>query len=425
VNLNINWGLFDSNVNVAAAVQQGMREGQAFRARQMAMKREQDEHEYQQAERARAGEARSALSGYLLSGSRQAQPSAFEGGDPLSTPATPVQVGMSEGVVRRDMPPASTLSDRMEGGRPLGSAAAPAFTPLSPTPGTNGLLAMIGDGQVPGAAPAAALPVNGLMPSMMGRPMPQRSRAARLPEPEAGNPDWERYVRADPSGAMKTMLGRHELTKAQNEAMVTQMDLIGRLARGAVDQPSYEAALQQAQGMGLDTSSLPPQFDPAAVNAIELQALSAKEYLTEQRNDRRLEWDIEDDQIDNTRDDRSVESQVDYREGQLDNTRRGQDLTDARGRRGQDLSSGDRRRGQNLSSADRQRGQTLTDARGRRGQDMTDVRVRRGQDMGGGRARGARGRGGGSTARAVGPDGRAIVLRGGKWVDEVTGRPVS
>jgi len=241
-------------------------------------------------------------------------------------------------------------------------------------------------------------PVNALSGAPPSSPLTVAPRSSLQEPPTAGDPNWERYVHADPAGAMKTLLSRHEVTKAQNEALFTQMDLMARLARSAVDQPSYDAALQQARAAGLDTSSMPTEFDPARVNSIELQALSAKEHLSQQREDRKLDWNIEDDQIDNSRADRNVDSQVGYRQGQLANTRRGQNLTDARGRRGQDLQHGDRTRGQDL-----------TDARGR----------------GSASYQGRGGRGGGAApAVAVGPDGHKIVVKNGRWVDAQTGQPV-
>jgi hypothetical protein len=143
-------------------------------------------------------------------------------------------------------------------------------------------------------------------------------------------------------------------------------------------QPSYDAALQQAREAGLDTFSMPAEYDSARVNSIEMQALSAKEHLSQQREDRKLDWNIEDDQIDNTRADRNVDSEVGYRHGQLANTRRGQDLTDAR-----------------------VRGSASNKIRGDR-QGLND----------------------GSSAVAVGPNGHQIVVKNGRWVDAQTGQPV-
>jgi hypothetical protein len=219
---------------------------------------------------------------------------------------------------------------------------------------------------------------------------------------------------------MKHVLSQRELTKAENEALTSQMDLVGRLAASAVDQPSYAAALEQGRAMGVDVSMLPETFDPDRVNAIQLQALSAKELLAEQRQARRLDWDIRDDELDNDPADENTESQINYRGEQvrlggerIQTTRRGQDLTDTRARRGQDLVSGDKRRGQDLSDARERRGQDMTDRRGRESASFT----------GAGRKPG---RAGSSSARIINPQtGRAAILKNGAWVDEQTGKPLS
>ncbi len=54
---------------------------------------------------------------------------------------------------------------------------------------------------------------------------------------------------------------------------------------------------------------------------------------------------------------------------------------------------------------------------------MTDARGRRGQDLRG-RSGGGRGRTGSNPARAVDANGRAVVVRGGRWVYEDSGQPV-
>lgn len=204
--------------------------------------------------------------------------------------------------------------------------------------------------------------------------------------PAQGTDAWERYVRADPSGAMKTVLDRANLTKAQNEAMFTQMDMIARLARGAVDQETYTAALRQAEGRGMDVSSLPQEFNPDAVNAIELQALTAKDWLSEQRALRKQDWDIEDDQADNERADRDTDDRI----------------SDRAARRG-------------LTA----RGQNLTDARGRRGQDMTDKRVRESAGFRGSPGKPSKPAAGNVAAEGTviqNAQGKRMVKRGGQWV---------
>jgi hypothetical protein len=443
VTLNINWGLFDSNVDVPGKFFEGMERGRQWRDRRelrnalaaysdnpndpvarrtiMALNPQVgvtlEDQAYQRSERERATQARSALSGYLLS-SRARQRSAF---DPWAPKAGEVTVSIDpEGKVRRSQPPVRTLAEGIgeSGSVPFQPSAFGAEPPMGSGMARGaGMVATVPDAENPSPAPAAALPTSA--PGQHGTVMlgntPARPRAlSRMPEMGPDNPDWERYVEADPSGAMKVMLSRQDLTKAENEALLSQMEVIARLARGAVDQPSYEAALAEAASLGLNTSHLPREFDPTAVNAMELRALSGKEYLTEQRNDRRLEWDIQDDEFDNARDDRNVDSQVSTRAGQLANTRRGQDLTDARGRRGQDLSDSRGRRGQDMTDARGRRGQDVTDARGRRGQDVTDRRGRDSASFQGRSGKGGRGAGG---AVIVNPaTGEKMQLKDGKWV---------
>lgn len=228
------------------------------------------------AEAGRETEARGALADWVMGGGQVPQRGAFPQRNALLTGPAPTTPALGA----------------------FGSTNALAVDPQPTTPALGG------------ARP------NALLPDAAAQASPPTA-ALRSGPPEhdyaAGDAAWERYVRADPSGAMKTMLERANLTKAQNEALTSQYDIIARLARGAVDQESYTKALQEAQSHGIDTSSLPQQFDENAVNAIELQALSAKEYLAEQRDQRRLDWNIEDDRIDNARADRSEARQEYYR----------------------------------------------------------------------------------------------------------------
>lgn len=94
-------------------------------------------------------------------------------------------------------------------------------------------------------------------------------------------------------------------------------------------------------------------------------------------------------------------------------------------RRGQDIGSADRRRGQDITA----RGQRITSqdrAADRRQRSeiagQTDRRIR---DSAGFRGTPRRGSAA-NSARMVNPTtGQAIILKGGKWVDEKTGKPVS
>jgi hypothetical protein len=239
---------------------------------------------------------------------------------------------------------------------------------------------------------------------------------------------FQRLAVADPQTAIRL---RRQISELDDDELKTSSSINEaglRIMGGVYDQASYEAAIRRGRELyrrfGLEDTAfdeLPPQFSPEVVQQARMEAMEAKDQFAAVRADRKLEWEIEDDLLDNERADENLESIRGYREGQLSNTRRGQDLTDARGRRGQDLSSTDRRRGQDLTDTRGRQGQAMTDERGRRGQDMTDQRVRQSASFQG---RGNRGRAG-SAAPASIAEGTVIkhpqtgeqrVRRGGQWV---------
>lgn len=268
--------------------------------------------------------------------------------------------------------------------------------------------------------------------------------ASQPAPPSARESAFARMAATDPAAAI-------EARKAQFEHMEGQLDMISRLAGSAVDQTSYTNARNRAAALGLDVSSLPEQFSPAIVSQVLNEALSAKERLAAMRADRRLTWDIEDDEIDNARADENLDSLTAYREGSLSNVRRGQDLRSSDTRRGQDLTDRRGRRGQDIASGDRRRGQDITDKRNRdkptspagvvapilakeaSGQPLTageqKVLDRFYKRRGGRGARAAAPPPPGATTAAVRirpnepvsqlADGRLAVVRDGKWVPAV------
>ncbi|WP_324748794.1 hypothetical protein SH591_08735 [Sphingomonas sp. LY54] len=317
-----------------------------------------DDATYQRGERQRAGEFRSAHTEYLLGG---------DGAAPNALSPAPAEAHSEQPA------PQNALLGMMAQGpaSPAGSVA---------TPATQG---------------AAAPPPRSAF---------ERSSA------------WRRMVQADPAAAQQIRGNLAKMTRLEVDAVDATNDQALEILATVTDQASYEAAKERARAMyqqyGQDPSlidTLPGAYSPDTIRSLRTQAMETKDLLTALRHDRKLEWDIEDDEIDNQRDDRNVDSQVDYRQGQLANTRRGQDLTDTRGRRGQDIGSRDRQRGQDIGSRDRTRGQDQSSADRRRGQDLR------------GRGRG-RGRGGGSNAVVAegtviqGPNGQKAVRRGGRWV---------
>ena len=56
-------------------------------------------------------------------------------------------------------------------------------------------------------------------------------------------------------------------------------DMVLQLLGGVNDQSSYDAAKQQAQGMGLDVSRLPQMYDPSVIRQLGMSALSTKDQI--------------------------------------------------------------------------------------------------------------------------------------------------
>lgn len=422
--VNIDFSLLGKAPDIGASFQQGMQQGRALRMQRdrdgalaaygqnpndpramatlwqadPALAAQLETLNQKRSEFTRAGEERNALTDFFVARNSPGQPGAL--------PTRPTTSNALSGLAEPSSPvpqPVNALS---------ALTPAPAQLPMSVgQPSLLGGGMMESDNAQGGAVPAPVMSA----PVMPGATAPARVRDSRADDA------LMRLARQNPETAFKVQAEELKTDKARFELAETRLDLIGRLAGSANDQASYTAALQRGAAMGIDVSTLPQEFDPAAVDAIRMQALDGKEQLAAARADRKLDWDIDDDELDNERDDRNVGSQIETRQGQLANTRRGQDLSDARGRRGQDLSDARGRRGQDLTDSRGRRGQDVTDARGRRGQDIGDKRGRESASFRGTGGRGRRGGGGAGTsgARIVNPQtGKAMVLRNGQWVPE-------
>lgn len=360
-------------------------------APEMAMRAQN--HRYQQDERQRVANARGALSDYVLG-------NGTPGPLGVALPSNPAAAGVvapAPGAPVAD-PPASTPSALSPGAGVL-SGAAPA-----PQPSALGALA---------PAPAALQPV-------------AASSAELAPKP--GEDPWSRAVRLDPEAALEiqgrqfqNQRQRVQLTQDQFELLRDTNEDTLRLLGGIEQVPeaqrpaAWRAAIGEAQSLygriGIDvTDRLPAEYDPVAYDRLMRAALKTRDRFAVMNAENRLDWDIEDDEIDNRRADRGMDSLEQYRRDQIRLGMRGQDLTDARGRRGQDITSSDRRRGQDIGSSDRRRGQDQSSSDRRRGQDM------RGR---GGRGRaGNRGGGTGQNARYRNPqNGKEVEWNGSAWVE--------
>jgi hypothetical protein len=230
--------------------------------------------------------------------------------------------------------------------------------------------------------PLAPAPALGDAPSA-APPRNLATAAADGPIPESVA--YERMVRADPEGALKAEAAQGKVTKQDVDVWQAVNSASLQLMGGVHDQASYDAAkaqghlLHQRFGVGQDALALPDKYDPEVVHGLMMQAMDVGRQLAAIRAQHKLDWDIEDDQIDNARADRNVDSEIHHRTAEEGLTARGQNMTDARGRFGIETLSTDRRRGQDIESTDR-----------RRGQDLGAETSRRGQDLGGRRGHGGR-----------------------------------
>lgn len=212
-----------------------------------------------------------------------------------------------------------------------------------------------------------------------GLPGAEAERQANA-SPMRGNPDaWRQYVQFDPEGAIDFRSTSQDWQKEQFEQVERMNDAWLQILSGVSDQASYDRAKNKARalfgslGMRFDDYDVPEQYDPAVVTQARMEATSTKDQLAAIRADRKLEWDMEDDRIDNERMDRNTDSLIDTRAGRLSEyernnraraglTQRGQDLTDERGRRGQDLT--DKRARDGVRSQGKKARPVAVDAKG-------------------------------------------------------------
>lgn len=261
--------------------------------------------------------------------------------------------------------------------------------------------------------PTGAGPANpsGMAPT---GPRPFADTAVAMGQPSAR----ERAIRANPEGFLTFEGKRLQINKGDFDNFRSLNDMGMQILGGVSDQPSYEAAKQHAAelyerfGFGDQVAAflqgLPAEYSPEVVRQLQLQGMDTSKQLQAIARENRLSWDIEDDMTDNERADESAASLDRYRQGQLSNGRRGQDIRSRDTRRGQNLTDARGRRGQNIASRDRQRGQ-----------DITDRRVRESAAF-----RGRYGKVRRDEPVAVGPNGQSLVVRNGQWIDVGTGKPV-
>lgn len=242
-------------------------------------------------------------------------------------------------------------------------------------------------------------------------------------------------VEADPSKALEGQQAMDQLNDNHVKLASTINAHAIQLLAGVHDQASYDEAKARARdlygqaGVDFDSLHLPDAYSPAAIDQLTQSALATKDRLAGIREDRKIDWTIQDGQADNARQDRATDSLIGYRSAEVSLgrdrnalTRRGQDMTDSRTRYVHDTPAGRQPTQGTVIGAiltKRATGQPVTPAE--QGV-LNDYYLGRGGR--GGRGRGRMGGGLQDGATATGPGGHTITLRGGRWVDSQTGQPV-
>ncbi len=154
---------------------------------------------------------------------------------------------------------------------------------------------------------------------------------------------WSDYVRADPEGAMDYRSATTKWNAEQFDAAKELNDGVLQILGGVYDQASYQRSKNMARalygrfGVNLDDFQLPEEYSPELVRQLQIQAMDTRHQLDTARRERQLDWDIEDDRLDNQRMDERNADLERHRRERRDEMRRNNVQRDATTRRGQDL----------------------------------------------------------------------------------------
>jgi hypothetical protein len=118
----------------------------------------------------------------------------------------------------------------------------------------------LGDAYKESVGPDGTLNRSGLLTSLA-----KRGLGAKVPTIQKGFADQD-----------KSMM---EAEKLKLETGITKANLGAQILSSVKDQASYDAARQEALARGLDVSRMPPQFDPAFIQAKLQETLSFKDQL--------------------------------------------------------------------------------------------------------------------------------------------------
>lgn len=229
---------------------------------------------------------------------------------------------------------------------PSRPSAASQTNALMPPPAPSSGIMPSPDSPLGGGVPIGVAPVG------QAGADPMSPMGAAPVDPRADS--FRRMAQADPDAAMRAQLSQMRLSKEQLDQINDLNGAALRLLAGVHDQESLNAASDRARrmygkyGVDFDELGVPTEYDPDAIQGLMLSALETDKQLAALRAERRLEWDIEDDQVDNERSDRNTDSMIGTRGARVGIARDSVNRADARGRRGQDMTSTDRRRGQDM-----------------------------------------------------------------------------
>ncbi|MAF04959.1 MULTISPECIES: hypothetical protein [unclassified Herbaspirillum] len=92
--------------------------------------------------------------------------------------------------------------------------------------------------------------------------------------------------------AAEAQKAQREADKATLEQAIQKQALISQYAGSATDQTSWTAALKAVAQMGVDTSQIPEQFDPATAKQLQLRALTGVQQLDQHWKQQGYDLDV-------------------------------------------------------------------------------------------------------------------------------------
>jgi hypothetical protein len=296
---DINWGLLGRPIDMAGVVNQGFNQGQQIGRRRVA-------------EQAMGVLARDSSNVDALATLYQADPDTAARMETVGHERTKRQQDQNALAAQRNY-----VTARYGGGGGGGGAMPNA---LGPTDRTVPMTPKPSPGPTYYQRPPTAT-LDALAPAGAGPAMPPgMTMPAPVSASPAADPAWLAYAQADPAGAMKVRQDEAEwrstqmkLTKADLEAHQAVNLAVGGMLGSVRDQATYDAAKASAAHLyeryGFEMPDVPDAYSPEVVQALQRRSLDVKDLIAADLNERKFDWQRQDDRIDNSRDDRRVNIQ--------------------------------------------------------------------------------------------------------------------